>query len=336
MEKLSCRQRRIAFREHFERGERNIRRLAEGAGVSARTAYRLRILLENGDDLKPKYATPKKRKFTSTVRRQMAQLLAQQPRQTSTWLAREIGRRSGVEVSSRGVRKVLHELGYHNGKPKRCSLTPENKCSRLSFAREHVNTDWNRIWAYDESYFNLNLGSRQVWFKDSLYHRVAPQKLTNKQNSVSICIAVAISHNRKSRLCFLPKSYTPAQLIDVLQNELLVDIGWNPQLRQYRAFLMDNDGRHHNRDVVACLRENHMDRIGFMPPNSPDINPVENVFSVMKNLVRSRAPQTEAELRNTIEDAWEDIDVQTLQNLFRSMPGRMQDVIDNHGDRIPY
>jgi hypothetical protein len=48
--------------------------------------------------------------------------------------------------------------------------------------------------------------------------------------------------------------------------------------------------------------QNHMVRLGFLPPNSPDINPVENVFSIMKNFIRSRAPQTEAELRNTIEE----------------------------------
>jgi hypothetical protein len=73
-----------------------------------------------------------------------------------------------------------------------------------------------------------------------------------------------------------------------------------------------------------------------MPPNSPDINPVENVFSVMKNFVRERLPQNEAELRTVIHDAWEDIDRQTLNDLFDSMPERMQLVIDHAGDRIPY
>jgi hypothetical protein len=56
----------------------------------------------------------------------------------------------------------------------------------------------------------------------------------------------------------------------------------------------------------------------------------------MKNFVRERLPQNEAELRTAIHDAWEDIDKQTLNDLFDSMSERMQLVIDHAGDRILY
>jgi transposase len=316
MEKLNGSQRRGIFLEHYRRGERKASRLAIRAGLSITTARRLIKMIERGEDLKPKYRAHTKRKFTATVRRQLAQILARNPRKTSKWLALELGRRNGVRYSDRGVRKVLHGMGYHHGRPKRYSLTAANKQSRLSYAHEHIHTDWNRIWSYDECYFNLNLGS--------------------KEDSVSLCIAVAISYNRKSTICFLPKNYSPGDLVHVLETELLPSIHWDPNVRRFRAFLMDNDGRHHNRQVINCLRTHDMDRIGYMPPNSPDINPVENLFSVMKNFVRERLPQNEAELRTAIHDAWEDIDKQTLNDLFDSMSERMQLVIDHAGDRIPY
>lgn len=336
MEKLSCSQRHGLFLEHFRRGERKASRIAAQVGISISTAYRLIKMIERGEDLKPKYRNHTKRKFTAPVRRQMAQILAQNPRKTSGWVAGELERRNGATYSDRGVRKVLHEMGYHHGRPKRPSLTPANKRSRLSYAREHLDTDWNRIWSYDECHFNLNLSSKDVWFKETVYRRVAPRRLTNKQDSVSLCIAVAISYNRKSAICFLPKNYSPLDLVHVLETELLPSIHWDPNVRKFRAFLMDNDGRHHNRQVIDCIRAHHLDRIGYMPPNSPDVNPVENLFSVMKNFIRDRLPQNEAELRTAVLDAWEAIDRQQLNSLFDSMSERMQLVIDHDGDRIPY
>jgi transposase len=222
MEKLNGSQRRGIFLEHYRRGERKASRLAIRAGLSITIARRLIKMIERGEDLKPKYRAHTKRKFTATVRRQLAQILARNPQKTSKWLALELERRNGVRYSDRGVRKVLIGMGYHHGRPKRYSLTAANKQSRLSYAHEHIHTDWNRIWSYDECYFNLNLGS--------------------KEDSVSLCIAVAISYNRKSTICFLPKNYSPGDLVHVLETELLPSIHWDPNVRRFRAFLMDNDG----------------------------------------------------------------------------------------------
>jgi len=73
-----------------------------------------------------------------------------------------------------------------------------------------------------------------------------------------------------------------------------------------------------------------------MPANSPYLNPIENVFSIMKRHVRNNCPTTEKGLREAIHEAWDLIDTQTLRNLFNSMPGRMQEVIEHEGDRIAY
>jgi hypothetical protein len=42
------------------------------------------------------------------------------------------------------------------------------------------------------------------------------------------------------------------------------------------------------------------------------------------------------DLKQAVIDAWEFIPNETLSNLFASMPGRMQAVVDKNGDRIKY
>jgi transposase len=101
--------------------------------------------------------------------------------------------------------------------------------------------------------------------------------------------------------------------------------------------LIDNDGRHHNCQLMGTFLEQHgLTRIGYLPSNSPDLNPDENVFGLMKIFVQKRAPSTELELRQAVIDSWASITKQTLRNLFESMPTRLAGVIRKKGDRIGY
>jgi transposase len=86
--------------------------------------------------------------------------------------------------------------------------------------------------------------------------------------------------------------------------------------------LIDNDGRHHNQ-FKAFLEQHGLTRIGYLPSNSPDLNPVENVFGL-------------TELHQAVIDSWTSITQQTLRNLFESMPTRLAEVIRKKGDRIEY
>lgn len=85
----------------------------------------------------------------------------------------------------------------------------------------------------------------------------------------------------------------------------------------------------------ALTPEYGADRLGYLPSNSPDFNPIENVWHVMKDFIRTQHPTNRAELRTAIEDAYEAITPQILRNLFDSMPARMQAAIDKGGERTP-
>ena len=71
------------------------------------------------------------------------------------------------------------------------------------------------------------------------------------------------------------------------------------------------------------------------PGNSPDLNPIENLWSILKDRVGKMANATKLEdLILRVKSAWADIDPDILENLVCSMPARIQLGLDRNGDYI--
>src|SRR5271157_5950719 len=72
-----------------------------------------------------------------------------------------------------------------------------------------------------------------------------------------------------------------------------------PTLKPGDVVVMDNLGSHKNRAIRASIRAAGA-RLMFLPPYSPDLNPIEQVFAKLKTLLRK------AEER-TVEAVWKRI-----------------------------
>ena len=60
------------------------------------------------------------------------------------------------------------------------------------------------------------------------------------------------------------------------------------------------------------------------PTNSPDLNPIENVWMILKDHVQNETrPNNRKEMIKSIERAWEAILMETLEILIASMPHRI-------------
>jgi transposase len=67
-------------------------------------------------------------------------------------------------------------------------------------------------------------------------------------------------------------------------------------------------------------------RIWF-PANSPDLNPIENLWRKLKDAVARRRPQNQKELRQMLQEEWEKIDLDWIRALVYSMNDRCRAVI---------
>ena len=59
------------------------------------------------------------------------------------------------------------------------------------------------------------------------------------------------------------------------------------------------------------------------PANSPDLNPIENVWRLLKYRIGKRFPRTDAEVRQFLEEEWAKLTVDDFVHYIRSMPERI-------------
>ena len=71
-----------------------------------------------------------------------------------------------------------------------------------------------------------------------------------------------------------------------------------------------------------------------MASNSPDLNPIENMWHVIKNNVEKRMPKNIEELKKFMVEEWDAISDKTVNNLVLSMENRCKLVLEENGDRI--
>jgi transposase len=285
-------------------------------------------------DDKPRSGRPPLR--TSTLRRQLGQLLSRDPEAGSSRLAAALTRLQGRNVSLSTTLRVLHDIGRKWHRPVRKRLNAQQRTARVAFARAHLDDSWDDDWAYDESYFNLYRTGNRYWLKSSSEELESYPKLTRAQEKISIGIGVAISRGRKSALIVLSKGWKASELVSKFDSTLYPGLRWSNRLGKQSRLIIDNDGRHTTTAWKDYMARKQLRPLDPWPSNSPDLSPVENVFSYMKCYVESRHPSNAQELEKAVRDAWQAYPVAFTENLFDSMPRRMQQVMDTNGARIRY
>ncbi|MBW0497129.1 hypothetical protein O181_036844 [Austropuccinia psidii MF-1] len=96
--------------------------------------------------------------------------------------------------------------------------------------------------------------------------------------------------------------------------------------------LMDNGAPIHMAMVSQQWHNEHNIHKLNWPPNSPDLNPIENLWFKMKHITTHLFnPKTVDELTAVVHAVWEDMPFDNLEALLKSFPRRMKMVVDQNG-----
>lgn len=142
----------------------------------------------------------------------------------------------------------------------------------------------------------------------------------------------SISKKGKSNLVFIRGTMNSQKYQETLES------AW-PTLQNHhpRGFIFQQDGAtcHTSRSSREWFASNNW-TVSDWPANSPDLNPIENVWGVMKKEVEKRNPKNLNELERIIQVVWNEITIPYLLNLINSMPHRITKCIDLNGDFTGY
>ena len=103
--------------------------------------------------------------------------------------------------------------------------------------------------------------------------------------------------------------------VDRLAFETYVDKVLVPELRQGDVVIMDNLPSHKGPNVRQLI-EAAGESLLYLPPYSPDFNPIENAFAKLKALLRKAAERTVEGLWSAIGQLIDLITPKEIQNLF--------------------
>ena len=101
-------------------------------------------------------------------------------------------------------------------------------------------------------------------------------------------------------------------------------------------FMEDGAPGHRAASTKTWHAKNGINLLPDWPGNSPDLNPIENLWSEMKNRLRDERPTSKAGIKKVCQKVWKNIGVDYLEKLYESMPRRIQAVIDAEGGHTKY
>ena len=121
--------------------------------------------------------------------------------------------------------------------------------------------------------------------------------------------------------------------VEILRKHLLA--GARKQFGSRWRYQQDNDPKHTSKVAKQFLETEVPETIDW-PSNSPDINPIENIWSILKRRVEKRKPSNIHELDQFLHEEWKKFEKTIINNLVHSMKSRCLAIIESKGERINY
>ena len=284
-------------------------------------------------------------------------------------VALELSRQKRVKFSASTIIRSAKLASKKAGVPQiRCTrarpvkgLSPSTIQKRLCFAKAHKTTSWSNTMFIDRKKFLFYFPKAVVhhigWVEVGKGGRTAPR--VNKPMVVNLYAGitkygptavhiVAGTSKHESQYENLKgqksRNITISEMEDVLVDTIFLEGKKIFSAQGFSQFhvLLDNDPCHKKAVENALKRWNVMypgydvKIIQGYPPNSPDLNPIENVWSWVQRKVQQHACANFDEFKQQVIDTFKEIPKSMLVNLFNSMKKRLADVIIKNGGKTKY
>jgi len=336
--------------------------IARKCKVSRPTVYRIKKQFENGAKHGQKVLNKggRPRKISQRQRRILVRKLHSLRREVGSFSTNRLMDRAGLsvsEMSTRTVRRTLHQMGYHFLQArKKGILTEKDRLKRRRFAKDAIKEHGREVWTEKIAFYldgvsfyykrnpadQARAPSGRIWRKRneglSLYCTAKGSKEGSGGKLVKLI--VAISHEKGVVAC---QQY---EHLDAKYFNYFVEQNFREMFRKAgkgrsKLWVQDGDPRQNCALVKRTLNRMRTNLVSI-PPRSPDINPIENIFHLVKKSLRD-----EAILKNITKESYEDFSARVIDTVtnfpasiidktIESMNHRLELISQTKGDRTKY
>ena len=254
--------------------------------------------------------------------------------------APEIRLTAGVEhVCKDTVLRVIHRSGEFNSywaarKPFISAVNVQKRVEWCNRYKDWSAADWRKVLWSDESPFTLRYkGSQRVW--RGMNQRYNPKNCVGTvKHDVKINVWGGFGNGKVGVLHVVDGIMEQVQYRNILTEAMLPSAeacfgndAW--------IFQQDNDPKHTANATKAWFVDNCAPVLEW-PSQSPDLNPIENLWSILEDRSKKRKVNTKEELIQELRKEWNSLSEDLLFKLSDSMPRRIQAVLAVKGWMTKY
>lgn len=280
------------------------------------------------------------REFNGLSPRDMSRI-KRQVIKTPNLSSRSIFEACGIENIGRTTRcKILKKFGNVKARVTGQLLTKKHKEARLVWAQKYVKTNFSNVIFTDES--RVTLDGPDGWSRGWVLNgRQSSYRIKRQQMGGGVMIWAGIigeeiigpykveegvKMNSANYCAFLEKNFLP----------------WferqDEARKQDMILMQDNAPSHASRYSKEWLGTKGFKNDSLMewPANSPDLNPIEHFWSILKASVYKDGKQygSKKDVWAAIQKATKDIKPETVGKLTKSVDRRLLEVLQTKGKRV--
>lgn len=305
------------------------RLLEEGTSVSVKSLYLLVAKYKRTKSVldRPRAAIPKI--LRDEHYREIDKALSENDEMTSRQLRTMLIRKwPNLSMSISTVERARRELGWVVTTPKYCQLIREqNKQKRLEWCQKMIdaNEQFNDVMFTDESSVQLETHRKRCYRKKRTPRKLKPRP----KHPLKVHIWGGISKRGPTSVVIFTGIMTATRYTQILEAGLLpcADDLYPSGFR----FQQDNDPKHCANYTQQFFPENAINWWPT-PPESPDLNPIENVWGSLKEYLRNvHKPKNLEELKGGIKEFWKSLTPEVCTRYINHLHRVIPAVIEKQG-----
>ena len=242
-------------------------------------------------------------------------------------------------VGKTAIRAALIREGFHRRLAMRKPpISERNRVIRLQWAQEHANwtgEQWNSILWTDETWITGGRHTR-TWVTRRTGEEWDPTCIVEKHQRRKGWMFWGCFHGDiQGPGIFWEKDWGSINSESYCVHTVPIIHGYMELCRRdgiYLRLMQDGAPGHAAGNTATELQERGIEVI-YWPPFSPDLNPIEKVWHIMKNYLQDNFPENMSydRLRDAVKEAWGTVRQHEFRELIESMPARCQAVIEANG-----